>query len=78
MARIIRKTCRVDELPPAVVAGLDTAPDQEVRVTVDARRRCQRQRRYPGHRRPRASRDADLAPVADAEDDQNEPVVIDL
>ena len=39
MAKIIRKTCRVGELPAAVVAELDAPPDQLVRVTVDARRR---------------------------------------
>jgi len=39
MAKIVRKTYRVEELPPAMVAELDAAPDQLVRVTVDARRR---------------------------------------
>jgi hypothetical protein len=39
MAKIVRKTCRVGELPPGIVAELDAAPDQLVRVTVDARRR---------------------------------------
>ena len=39
MARIIRKTYRVEELPQGMVADLDATPDQLVRVTVDARRR---------------------------------------
>ena len=39
MAKIIRKTYRVEDLPPGMVAELDAAPDQLVRVTVDARRR---------------------------------------
>ncbi len=39
MAKVITKTYRVEELPPGMVAELDAAPDQLVRVTVDARRR---------------------------------------
>jgi hypothetical protein len=39
MAKVITKTYRVEELPPAMVAELDAAPDELVRVTVDARRR---------------------------------------
>ena len=39
MAKILRKTYRVEELPPGMVADLDAAPDQLVRVTVDARQR---------------------------------------
>jgi hypothetical protein len=39
MAKVIIKTYRVGELPPGMVAELDAAPDQLVRVTVDARRR---------------------------------------
>jgi hypothetical protein len=39
MAKVITKTYRVEELPPRMVAELDAAPDQLVRVTVDARRR---------------------------------------
>ena len=39
MAKVVTKTYRVEELPPDMVAELDVAPDQLVRVTVDARRR---------------------------------------
>lgn len=39
MARIIRKTYRVEELPRGMVADLDASPEQLVRVTVDARPR---------------------------------------
>lgn len=39
MAKVIRKEMKASELPPIFAAELDAAPDQIVRVTVDARRR---------------------------------------
>ena len=39
MARVIRKEVKAADLPKEWRAGLDAAPDEVVRVTVDARRR---------------------------------------
>jgi hypothetical protein len=56
MAKVITKTYRVEELPPSMVAELDVAPDELVRVTVDARRRRDVQALFEITRR--ASREA--------------------
>jgi hypothetical protein len=36
MAKVVFKDLRMRELPPELTAGLDAAPDDIVRVTVDA------------------------------------------
>ena len=38
MAKVVSKNIRVKDLPPELTAGLDAAPDEVVRVTVDAER----------------------------------------
>ena len=44
MARVIRKEVKASDLPKEWQAGLDAAPDEVVRVTVDARSmRCSAQ-----------------------------------
>lgn len=39
MPKVVTKDVRMRDLPPELTAGLDAAPDDVVRVTVDAGRR---------------------------------------